>query len=62
MSNKNDMKTEVIIPGNEKNDKSFLIFELKVHNPRIIILLICINDVQGKERLLLHLRVTKYAE
>ena len=22
---------------------------LKVHNPRIIILLICINDVQGKE-------------
>ena len=23
---------------------------LKVHNPRVIILLICINDVQGKER------------
>ena len=22
---------------------------LKVHNPRVIILLICINDVQGKE-------------
>ena len=25
MSNNNDMKTEVIIPGNEKNDKIFLI-------------------------------------
>ena len=25
MSNNNDMKTEVIIPGNEKNDKMFLI-------------------------------------
>ena len=22
---------------------------LKVHNPRVIILLICVNDVQGKE-------------
>ena len=22
---------------------------LKMHNPRVIILLICINDVQGKE-------------
>ena len=25
MSNNNDMKTEVIIPGNEKNDNIFLI-------------------------------------
>ena len=25
MSNNNDMKTEVIIPGNEKNEKNFII-------------------------------------
>ena len=32
MSNNNDMKTEVIIPGNEKNDKIFLIVYKELRN------------------------------
>ena len=33
----------------KKGAPSIMKSTLKVHNPRVIILLICINDVQGKE-------------